>query len=258
MENSSKECHEVETEVVSHKETQKTCEHDGEVLELVVVEELVRKKKTVPIAKKYRIRIEKREYDVSKPIISGRELLELAGKDPAEWKIYQIRPGHQPSQVRPEQTVDLRAHGIERFSLLPCDSRDGLTNGFQLPASDRKFLEGIGLSWQAQVDGQVNWLILENWELPPGYNHSHVRIALRIPPSYPDGELDMVYVHPPLARQDGRAIAALSNHKGCGVVWQRWSRHRTKVNPWRPGVDDLASHLSLVGLVPLLQTSGVS
>ena len=56
----------------------------------------------------------------------------------------------------------------------------------------------------------------------------------------------MVYVHPALARADGREIAAISNDDFDGRQWQRWSRHRTGENPWRPGVDNLATHFGLV------------
>jgi hypothetical protein len=56
----------------------------------------------------------------------------------------------------------------------------------------------------------------------------------------------MVYVLPHLARKDGVGINNLSGQSIDGTDWQRWSRHRTGANPWRPGVDDLSTHLFLV------------
>ena len=73
-----------------------------------------------------------------------------------------------------------------------------------------------------------------------------VTVALLIPPQYADTQIDMVYVAPALARSDGRPIAAVSPQAIQGHTFQRWSRHRTGANPWRPGVDDVASHLTLV------------
>jgi hypothetical protein len=81
---------------------------------------------------------------------------------------------------------------------------------------------------------------------PQGYSAEQVTIALLIPPQYADTQIDMVYVHPPLARLDGKPIAALSPQPIRGDAFQRWSRHRTGANPWRPGVDEVASHLTLV------------
>jgi hypothetical protein len=56
----------------------------------------------------------------------------------------------------------------------------------------------------------------------------------------------MVYFRQHLARTDGKTINALSSGSIVGEPWQRWSRHRTSRNPWRIGIDDVASHLSLV------------
>jgi hypothetical protein len=56
----------------------------------------------------------------------------------------------------------------------------------------------------------------------------------------------MVYFYPRLARLDGKAIAATADDTFDGKAWQRWSRHRTPQNPWRPGLDNLGSHIALV------------
>jgi hypothetical protein len=47
-------------------------------------------------------------------------------------------------------------------------------------------------------------------------------------------------------RADGVPIKALAQQQIDGTGWQRWSRHRTPQNPWRPGVDSVATHLVLV------------
>ena len=57
----------------------------------------------------------------------------------------------------------------------------------------------------------------------------------------------MVYFYPDLARNDGRAIKAISNEMFDGKSWQRWSRHRTNKNPWRIGIDNIETHITLVG-----------
>jgi len=116
---------------------------------------------------------------------------------------------------------------------------------FQLPQADAAHLAARGFEWEAIVENG-HWLILHNFPVPPGYNHRAVMAAINIPPSYPDSQLDMVYFYPGLARNDGKPIQALSAHVLDGKEWQRWSRHRTSQNPWRPGEDDLSSHLLLI------------
>ena len=46
----------------------------------------------------------------------------------------------------------------------------------------------------------------------------------------------------PMACKSG----ALASEGFDGKTWQRWSRHRTPANPWRPGLDNLATHFGLV------------
>jgi hypothetical protein len=117
---------------------------------------------------------------------------------------------------------------------------------FQLPEADVNHLNARGLRWETLASGGSRWLLVHDFPVPNGYNVTGVTAAVSISPGYPDAQLDMVYFHPPLARCDGRAIGALSSQVIDGKNFQRWSRHRTPANPWRPGEDDLSSHLALV------------
>jgi hypothetical protein len=71
-------------------------------------------------------------------------------------------------------------------------------------------------------------------------------VALRIEPMYPDVQIDMAYFKPGLSRSDGRPIHTITTESIDGQTFQRWSRHRTSENPWRPGIDCLATHLGQV------------
>lgn len=117
---------------------------------------------------------------------------------------------------------------------------------FRLPESDEQHLNGRGLPWETIVDGKQRCLLVHDWALPHGYNHLKVAALLLIPTAYPDAALDMVYFRPHLQRADGKQIPAISNHSVAGEPWQRWSRHYTSANPWRIGVDDISTHLTLV------------
>lgn len=117
---------------------------------------------------------------------------------------------------------------------------------FSLPEADETFLESLGLLWEAITENGVRWLLLHGYLVPTGYNHGQVMVALRVETGYPEAQLDMVYFYPSLVRLDGVAIGALSTQQLDGKTFQRWSRHRTAVNPWRPGEDDLSTHLALI------------
>lgn len=117
---------------------------------------------------------------------------------------------------------------------------------FRLPSDDETFLEGSGSRWETVVVGGVQRLVIYSYHVPTGYTATTVDLNLRIESGYPDTQIDMVYVHPPLVKASGGAIGALSSDQFDGKTWQRWSRHRTAANPWRPGVDNVETHLAAV------------
>lgn len=117
---------------------------------------------------------------------------------------------------------------------------------FELLESDREYLDGRGLVWETLIEGPTRWVLILDYDIGDGYNHKKVNIALELPQSYPDTQIDMVYFNPHLARVDGVGIRQLANRTIDGKAWQRWSRHRTSANPWRRGYDCLETHMLLV------------
>jgi len=117
---------------------------------------------------------------------------------------------------------------------------------FDLPPEDATYLETKGFTWETTLQGGM-WLLMHEYPIPAGYNNRQVSVALKIPSGYPDAQIDMVFFNPHLILNNGRAIAASQAvQKIDGKDWQRWSRHRTSQNPWRCGVDCVATHLQLV------------
>jgi hypothetical protein len=117
---------------------------------------------------------------------------------------------------------------------------------FVLPEQDREFLDARGLPWETVRDASAQWLLIHDFPVPARYNCEKVIAALMIMPGYPDAQIDMVYFYPPLSRISGRAINTISDQPLDCKIFQRWSRHRTGLNPWRPGEDDISTHLLLV------------
>lgn len=199
--------------------------------------------------KPYRVQIDKQVFEIDNPTPTARDLLVLAGKTPPEqYALYLKRKGGQPERIGIDERVDLADEGIERFVTLPLDQTEGLgtRRDFDLPSEDQEWLDGLGLSYELVREGEVLRVVIHGWPIPAGYNLTAVSATVRIEPGYPDAQIDMVYFHPALARSDGRGIGALADEGFDGKTWQRWSRHRTPANPWRPGVDNLATHFGLV------------
>ena len=115
-------------EVIIHETAHvEAAEHDGEIVidEVVDIEVYVREQKTVPLARAYRIRIDKPHYVVEVPEMTGRQILELAGKKPPEdYVLRQILHG-QPVKVDHDAVVDFRTPGVEKFKTMLKTAQDG-------------------------------------------------------------------------------------------------------------------------------------
>lgn len=102
-------------------------EIDGEIVvdEVIDIEVFVRERKTVPLARAYRIRIDKPYYVVEVPEMTGLQILELAGKKPpTDYVLRQILHG-QPVKVELDAVVDFRAPGVEKFKTMLKTAQDG-------------------------------------------------------------------------------------------------------------------------------------
>ncbi|MDX2220350.1 MAG: multiubiquitin domain-containing protein [Burkholderiales bacterium] len=222
-------------------------EQDNGVIDLEVY---FAEKREVPKGKKYRIRIDKEHYVVDKSEMNGTEILALAGKTPDKFLLRQkLRGGVEP--VEPNEVVSFVKPGVERFMTVPKEVTEGegpqTRRDFTLLAQDVEFLDGLGLRWEAVKEGELNVIVIYDWPIPAGYNVDRASVHVQLTKGYPDAQIDMAYFSPALARADGKGISALSNAEFDGTTWQRWSRHRTAESKWRPGIDDLSTHLALVG-----------
>ena len=222
-------------------------EADPKPDDVIDIEEYAKEGKEVPKGRRYRIRIDGNKYLVG-PTATGRQLLTLAGKVPPEkYRLDQRMRGGHTLRIGLDESVDFTHPGIERFNTMPLEQTDGeVRRQFQLPEEDVEHLDARGLRWETIHDAGGQWLILHDFPTYEGFNHRQANLAIQIAPGYPVAPLDMAYFNPDLVRVDGKPISAVSAHQFDGKNWQRWSRHRTSDAPWRPGIDNIATHLGCV------------
>lgn len=205
--------------------------------------------KEIPREQHYQIQVDRQFFVIEREYITGREILELAEKKPpCNWKLVQKFRFNRQESVELDEKIDLVSCGVERFVTQPLDCTDGRPHkrDFLLPESDLIFLNNLNLDWDAITEGNIRWIIIRSWPLPEGYISANADIALQIEGGYPTSQIDMAYFYPPLELTPPVDINALATQSIEGKVYQRWSRHRTHLNPWRPGLDDLSMHLILV------------
>jgi len=100
---------------------------EKEVLEDIIdLEEHAPKGQRLPKARGYRIKVTGELFVVEKELTTGREILEVAGISPPEKHGLYIKVhGNQYRRVELDESVDLRAPGVEKFKTLPLDQTEG-------------------------------------------------------------------------------------------------------------------------------------
>lgn len=190
--------------------------------------------------------LEKKEFEWT-----GKGLLALVGLTSEKYRLFQLGEGHK--EILPDDIVDLRECGIERFKSVAKHANEGkeaaaiaaspsLRRVIDLLSEDEAFLNKNHTHWETLIEGNTGWIVIHEFKLPAGYNVEETTVSFMIPPSYPSTEFDMMYFYPALQRKDGQPIGALSEQSLDGKVFQRWSRHRNQ-GEWRPGIDNLESHV---------------
>ncbi len=94
--------------------------------DIIDIEEYALADKKVPKDRKYRIRIDKIKYVVDEPSLTGRQILELAQKEPPErFQLNQKFKGGRVEPIGLDDDVDFTHPGIERFMTVPLDQNEG-------------------------------------------------------------------------------------------------------------------------------------
>lgn len=190
--------------------------------------------------------------EIETPSIKVRDAVVQAGLNPNEsWHIYLKIEGQPKQEKKLDDIIDLTAQGIEKLRLTPKDVANGEAalpprRLFKLLPVDEQHLDQMGLRWETCVNAERRWLVIHNFQLPEGYTPRIVRLALEVPPGYPNVPIDMFYFHPAVSLASGATIPSV---QVLAVVdcdtFQGWSRHRTTI-PWNPATDNVITQLALV------------
>jgi hypothetical protein len=93
--------------------------------ELIDVEEYFKAGKPIPHGRRYLIKVDTKKIELRKQIVTGREILEAAGKKPERFQLNQKLRGGMVKKIGLEDRVDLAEPGIERFMTIPLDQTEG-------------------------------------------------------------------------------------------------------------------------------------
>jgi hypothetical protein len=196
----------------------------------------------------WKLNIQGEVYEFSKPIVLVREAISAASLDPnKDWQIYLIVRDQPKQPLAIDDHIDLRPAGIEKLRLTQKDVNNGETatparRDFKLLDRDEQHLSAAGHRWETRLTGGGRWLLIHDYQLPPGYSEEFVQMALMIPSTYPSTAMDMFYLYPTVRKANGTLIPQTEATVDVdGVPFQRWSRHRS----WNPATDNVMTQLAM-------------
>ncbi len=95
-------------------------------LEYIDIEEYAKAGKEPPKGKKYLIKIDKALYKVDQECMTGKEILEVAGKIPVErFQLNIKKKAGEVKKVSYDEKICFCEPGIERFMTIPLDQTEG-------------------------------------------------------------------------------------------------------------------------------------
>jgi len=94
--------------------------------EIIDLEEFSKDNRKPPKHKRYRIKVDRDKYVVNKESMTGREILELAGKiPPSQYQLRQKFRGGSVKKIGLDEVVDFTEPGVEKFITIPLDQTEG-------------------------------------------------------------------------------------------------------------------------------------
>ena len=113
--------------------------HELDEIEVIDLEEHSCSGKPIPTrVKYYLIRVDNDKIRVQSPI-SAKEILLSAGLSPKDYKLEQKFGGGKTIELEPNQEVDLREPGVERFISVLDSSTKVIINGREKVVTDKQF-----------------------------------------------------------------------------------------------------------------------
>ena len=157
--------------------------------------------------------------------------------------------GEPKVEVQSSSIIDLSKPGIEKLRLIPREVNNGDVSlgQFEVLPKDGEYLKQVFGNFRTIIDQGRRWLIVENYELPEGYSHKKITLAIEIPSLYPQAEIDMFYTSPRIYLPNGVTPSCTEVDQIIeSKSYQRWSRHRSHLSQWNPVIDSVVTHFSLI------------
>lgn len=105
-------------------------------------------------------------------------------------------------------------------------------------------LEQEGHNIEIFFDSEIH-IVFKGYKIPAKiWNRDKIDLLVITHPTYPNAQMDMFWVNPPISLKSGKPIQAADTFEDkLGINWLRFSWH---VQSWNPGKDNLITYLDVV------------
>ena len=172
------------------------------------------------------VKINLEEFVFCDPLVTGRELKELAGIELTD-VLFRNEPDED--EIIPNDT---------EVKLKPKDCF------YSAPPADYGFYSfspaDVGCNQFECLPQPNGWTFLRvrEFQIPKGYTQDKISLLLKIPSGFPDAAPDMFWITPHLKTTSGAVPQGTSYETILGEQWQRFSWH-LRPGAWRPGISTL-------------------
>lgn len=178
--------------------------------------------------------------------ITADEIRKLAGAD-NDYEVWQVVKAPDPEGQLPVDDIQIKesieVKSGDKFRVVPPGTFGAVAVMPQQLTREIEQLRAQGQEVEGYEDSGLILLVMKGYLLPRGYNKEAINLLLKIPLSYPSGNLDMFWTDPDLCLQESNGQANTTIETIFGGQWLRFSWHPQK---WNPGADNLFTFLEFV------------
>lgn len=186
-------------------------------------------------------------HHISSSTVTTAYLRELAGAGP-DYEVWKVVKSPDPEGQLPVDDVQVKisieVKSGDKFRVVPPGTFG--TVAIMLAGQLSRELEQLheqGYEAEVHDDGSLTVVIFKKFPLPKGYNKDTTDVLIKVPVSYPNGQLDMFWTEPDLRLASSNGQAATSPEQILGRQWLRFSWHPQK---WNPGRDNILTFVEFI------------
>ncbi len=186
-------------------------------------------------------------HHISSSTVTAAYLRELAGAG-ADYEVWKVIKSPDPEGQLPVDDMQVKdsieVKSGDKFRVVPPGTFGTVAT---LPAGqlsrELEQLHEQGCETEVHEDSSLTIVIFKKFPLPKGYNMEATDVLIKVPLSYPNGQLDMFWTEPNLRLASANGQTATSVEQILGRQWLRFSWHPQK---WNPGRDNILTFVEFI------------